>query len=100
MTPEEINKYRANKKNIKKIQKYCPKCNTVYTVSDYLSKCQVCKTPFEYASQNNQPKCPTCQSTNIKKISALSRGAHAYAFGLFSKTARSQFECLNCGYKW
>ena len=24
----------------------------------------------------------------------------AVAFGLFSKTAKSQFRCGNCGYKW
>lgn len=50
--------------------------------------------------QPNIPRCPTCNSTNIKKISSLSRAAHGYAFGLFSKTARSQFECRNCGYKF
>ena len=48
----------------------------------------------------NVPKCPTCGSTNIKKISDLSRGAHALMFGIFSNTARSQFECQNCHYKW
>lgn len=48
----------------------------------------------------NIPKCPTCGSTNIKKISSVSKAAHGLAFGLFSKTARSQFECLNCHYKW
>lgn len=46
------------------------------------------------------PKCPTCGSTNAKKISAMSKVAGASMFGLFSKTARSQFECNNCGYKW
>ena len=50
--------------------------------------------------QNNKPKCPTCGSTNIQKISDLNRGIHALAFGLFSKTAKSQFQCLNCNYKW
>lgn len=48
----------------------------------------------------NIPKCPTCQSTNIKKISALKRETHVLLFGIFSKTATSQFECDNCGYKW
>ena len=48
----------------------------------------------------NTPKCPTCNSTNIKKISALSKVTGASMFGLFSKTARSQFQCNNCGYKW
>lgn len=50
--------------------------------------------------QLNVPKCPTCNSTNISKIGGLNRALHGYAFGLFSKTARSQFECKNCGYKW
>ncbi len=48
----------------------------------------------------NTPKCPTCQSTNIKSISGTKRAVHGYAFGLYSKTARSQFECSDCGYKW
>lgn len=50
--------------------------------------------------KTNIPKCPTCQSTNIKKISALKRETHGFLFGIFSKTATSQFECENCGYKW
>ncbi len=50
--------------------------------------------------QQNKPKCPTCGSTNVKKISTVSKVAGASMFGLFSKTARSQFKCNNCGYKW
>lgn len=48
----------------------------------------------------NIPKCPTCQSTNIKKISTAKKTTHGIMFGIFSKTAFSQFECGNCGYKW
>jgi hypothetical protein len=48
----------------------------------------------------NIPKCPTCGSTNISKISAVSKVAGVATFGLLSKTARSQFKCNNCGYKW
>lgn len=48
----------------------------------------------------NVPKCPICSSTKIHKISSLKRATHAYTFGLFSKTARSQFECENCHYKF
>lgn len=47
-----------------------------------------------------QIKCPTCGSTNIKKISASRKLAGAIGFGLFSKTAKSQFECVDCKYKW
>lgn len=48
----------------------------------------------------NKPKCPTCNSTNVKKISTISKVAGASMFGLLSKTVRSQFKCENCGYKW
>ena len=46
------------------------------------------------------PKCPTCGSTKIHKLSAGARGVSLGLFGLASKTARSQFVCDNCGYKW
>lgn len=50
--------------------------------------------------EENLPKCPTCSSTNIEKISSFDKAAGAVMFGLFSKTAKSQFKCRNCGYKW
>ncbi|MGN0635746.1 MAG: hypothetical protein ACI4I5_05950 [Acutalibacteraceae bacterium] len=52
--------------------------------------------------ENNQnvPKCPTCGSTNIESISFSKRAANTVLFGLVSKTARSQFHCKSCGYKW
>ena len=49
--------------------------------------------------QKNAPKCPTCGSTNIAKISTTRNVAGAIGFGLLSKTAKSQFECKDCGYK-
>lgn len=55
----------------------------------------------KYREENQHtPKCPLCQSPNIKQISVAKRAVHGYAFGLFSNTARSQWECLNCGNKF
>lgn len=54
----------------------------------------------ENKQKSNIPKCPTCSSTNISKISTASKVFGGAVFGLFSKTARSQFKCNNCGYKW
>ena len=51
-------------------------------------------------ASSNTIKCPTCNSTEVKRISGTAKVAGAVAFGLFSKTARSQFKCENCGYKW
>ena len=47
-----------------------------------------------------QPKCPTCQSTNIRKMGGIERGASIYAFGIFSKKINKTFKCQNCGYTW
>lgn len=52
------------------------------------------------AQHFNIPKCPTCSSTNVKRIGSISKVAGAVTFGLFSKSAKSQFKCNSCGYKW
>ena len=57
------------------------------------------KLAFKNGGQN-MPKCPTCGSTNIKKIGTMSKIVGASMFGLFSKAAMSQFRCGDCGYKW
>lgn len=49
---------------------------------------------------NNVPQCPICKSQNIERIGAMTRGMAAGLFGLFSSTARSQFICKSCGYKF
>lgn len=97
--------------------KICPKCKRIYNgfndfyclndncrlvnYSDEESeKDQLEKRNYQIIQNNNIPKCPTCQSTNIKRISGMKKVMHGVAFGLFSNVAHSQFECKNCGYKW
>lgn len=109
MTPEEINKMNKKERemrkdnNNQKISLYCTTCKRPREIYSGTTRCPICKSllnKFEDNEQQNIPKCPTCGSTNIKKISDLNRGVHALAFGFVSKTARSQFCCENCGYKW
>lgn len=69
-------------------------------LADEHLKAVIARSDIKYRQNQNRPKCPTCQSTNLKKISATKRATHGYLFGIFSKTAFSQFECKNCGYKW
>lgn len=77
---------------------FCKKCGKVYKNS-YSGLCIRCGQKL-IPEGSNIPQCPTCHSYNVDRISDLSRGIHAAAFGLFSSTARSQFKCNNCGYKW
>lgn len=50
--------------------------------------------------QANVPKCPTCSSTNIKKVSGTSKVISVAMFGLLSQKVKKQFHCNNCGYEW
>lgn len=48
----------------------------------------------------NVPKCPTCNSTNIEKISLTKKAVGGALFGLFSSDVRKTMHCKNCGAKW
>ncbi len=53
------------------------------------------------ASQNsNVPKCPTCGSTDIKRISTANRAVSIGLFGLLSGKIGKNYECRNCKAKW
>ena len=48
----------------------------------------------------NVPKCPTCSSTNIKKVSGVTKAVSVVMFGLLSQKVKKTFHCNNCGYEW
>lgn len=48
----------------------------------------------------NIPKCPTCGSTNIKRITTLNRVVSVGTLGLFSGKIGKNYECLDCKAKW
>lgn len=48
----------------------------------------------------NEPKCPTCGSTNICKIGTISKTASIAAFGIFSSNLGKTMKCNKCGHKW
>ena len=50
--------------------------------------------------EDNKPKCPTCGSTNIEKISLGKKAVGGALFGIFSSDVRKSMHCKNCGYKW
>ncbi len=64
-------------------------------------------TPEQIARANavarewqNKPKCPTCQSQNLKKISATSKVVNTAVWGIFGTKRHKTFHCNNCGYEW
>ena len=105
----------------------CPNCGRIYNYgNDGWYQCINCRYPLKKSeevnnvkhpelnpmlsnnhvireiknSNNFTPKCPTCQSTNIRKMGGIERGVSIYAFGLFSKKINKTFKCKNCGYTW
>lgn len=57
---------------------------------------------FKQTQPTNQyiPKCPTCGSPDIEKISLSSKVVGGALLGLFSSNVRKTMHCKNCGYKW
>lgn len=59
---------------------------------------------YRVAAQNSHsaahPKCPSCGSTNTKKIGNLNRTASVAMWGLASSKIGKQYQCNKCGHKW
>lgn len=54
------------------------------------------KLQRQQQEQANLPKCPYCQSTNLKKITGSDRFISVGLFGLASKKVGKQWHCNNC----
>lgn len=52
--------------------------------------------------KNPMPHCPSCGSTNVRRISSGEKVASTLVFGIFSNKRKKQFQCLNpnCKYRW
>lgn len=85
---------------------FCEDCNNfedIY-VSDklkqYWEEQAKVEEQVKIKQAQNIPKCPTCQSTNIKRVSGTSKAVSVAMFGLLSQKVKKQFHCNNCGYEW
>lgn len=54
----------------------------------------------EAATSRYVPKCPTCGSPKIHKISTASKVASVALVGIFSRKIHKQWHCDNCGSEW
>lgn len=107
----------------------CPKCQIIKHIDvneNFDFKCKCCGGQMQYMGvvrknstepykkevyyaykpvlnnpqQTYTPKCPTCGSPNIEKISVGKKIFGGAMFGLFSSDVRNSMRCKNCGYKW
>jgi len=86
----------------------CPECKS--QISDKASSCPNCGCPIPITKVKNHttinhttiiPKCPTCGSTNIEKISLKSKVGMGALIGVFSiGHIAKTFKCNSCGAKW
>ena len=47
-----------------------------------------------------EPKCPHCKSTEIKKLDIINRSVSIGIFGLGSNKINKSFQCKKCKYTW
>ena len=57
-------------------------------------------TASSHPTPQNVPKCPTCGSTNVEKISTAQKAFGFALVGLFSSNLGKTMHCKNCGFKW
>lgn len=86
-----------------------PKINISEIDKEHLKKIQLKATEFDaqYRAELEEkeypkytPKCPTCGSPNIHKVSTTAKLVDAAVWGLLARKPRVQFHCDDCGYEW
>lgn len=78
-----------------------PNSNRPTSPSQYSTTYTRDNTPAKvWSAPQNVPKCPTCGSTNIHKISAASKAGSVALWGIFSRKVHKQWHCDNCRSEW
>lgn len=84
-------------------EKYCVLKDNVELICSHCGKKQTDKyIPLEQQtfSHINIPKCPTCGSNKVEKISTTSKVVGFATVGVFSSNFGKTMHCKQCGYKW
>lgn len=71
-----------------------------YSLKQSVNKHTQSSKQIQSIQPQNIPHCPTCNSTNIEKISVGKKTKGSFLFGIFSSDVRNQMHCKDCGYKW
>ena len=72
------------------------------SIVDYMIEHKECPDilHFDIKQTLDIPKCPTCNSTNINRVSGTSKAVSVVMFGLLSQKVKKTYHCDNCGYEW
>lgn len=81
MSPDEINKFNANRKAREEEHK-----NAVEKINNVINS----------PSQPIIVECPYCKSKSTKKISSIGKGISIITLGLLSSKIGKQWHCNNC----
>lgn len=82
------------------IECFCGEISNVISEIPREEQPQVIIQTIDQLSQKNIPRCPTCGSTNVERISFGSKAVGAYMFGVFSSNIRNTYRCKDCKCKW
>ena len=74
----------------------CFKCGVKHTSSVIVKETE----PVKSQPVCNIPKCPTCGSPQIERISTLTKATSFGFFGVFSRDFNKTFHCKKCNYRW
>lgn len=96
-TPEKRQQQSENDRYLNKQQKY-ELIQEVKKMQKQTQQKQAEQARIE--KEQNIPKCPTCGSTNVNKISTVKKATGFLTVGVFSSNLGKTMECKNCGYKW
>ena len=97
---EVYKKWNDNKRNeymrkYKPMYKTEPSSVTVNKLSVFIQHKQ------DITQQQNIPKCPICQSTNLSKITTVQKAGKIALFGIFGMGDNGKtWKCSNCGSKF
>lgn len=94
----EFDEYLFNNRDRIKAQKSA-EYDRDMAIGDAIRQGADVKTAFRNGGKN-MPKCPTCGSLNVEKISTGKKIFGGAIFGLFSSDVRNTMHCKNCGAKW
>ena len=74
----------------------CPKCFAVYDTISFREEVR----PKIVEQPKEKIKCPTCGSTNVRRVTSIDKVTNIALFGLFGNKRTKQFHCDDCNYEW